>query len=114
MMMGNGSGPLWLMILIGLAAVSVAAFALIGRGVWRERHHPDFRAGLLPAGQTTVPAGDVRKDPMVMLRERLVRGEIDLPEFEKRLEALLRSDPAEQMPWWNSGTKGSDDRERRS
>jgi hypothetical protein len=45
---------------------------------------------------------------MVALRDRLVRGEIELPEYEKRLEALLHSDPAEQMPWWDNSSPKAD------
>ena len=38
------------------------------------------------------------EDPMVALRDRFTRGEIDLPEFEARLEGLLRHDPGESNP----------------
>lgn len=41
------------------------------------------------------------EDPLVTLRDRYVRGEIDTPEFERRLESLLRSDPAHTKSWWN-------------
>jgi len=36
--------------------------------------------------------------PLVTLRERLFRGEINIPEWEGRLDGLLRSDPIESMP----------------
>lgn len=48
----------------------------------------------------TPPPPPPLEDPMVLLRDRFVRGEIDLAEYETRLDALLRSDPAESMPWW--------------
>ncbi|GAC1611318.1 MAG: hypothetical protein NVS3B26_23410 [Mycobacteriales bacterium] len=47
-------------------------------------------------------APPVGQDPMVVLRERLARGEIGLPECEARLTGLLRSDPATTMPWWGN------------
>lgn len=54
--------------------------------------HPDVEAPTAP------PAPE---DPMSTLRRRLVDGEIDLGEFEARLDALLRSDPSLSMPWWD-------------
>ncbi|MGC8511038.1 MAG: SHOCT domain-containing protein [Acidimicrobiales bacterium] len=35
------------------------------------------------------------EDPLTILRERFARGEIDLREFETRVERLLRADPLE-------------------
>ncbi len=44
------------------------------------------------------------EDPMSTLRRRLLDGEIGLPEFEARLDALLRTDPSLSMPWWDQPT----------
>lgn len=42
------------------------------------------------------------EDPMVLLRDRFVRGEIGMAEFDARLQALLKSAPHEAMPWWDN------------
>ena len=53
-----------------------------------------------PLAPSTVPVTALPvEDPTVTLRERFVRGEIDLPEFEARLEGLLRSEPNQSTPW---------------
>ncbi len=56
-------------------------------------------------GVTTLPAPSVgpeaplpAEDPIVVLRDRFVRGEIDLPEFKTRLEGLLPFDASESTP----------------
>ena len=53
--------------------------------------------GASPAATVDVVAPPPAEDPMVVLRDRFARGEIDLPEFETRLEGLLRTDPNESM-----------------
>ena len=45
------------------------------------------------------------EDPVVVLRERFARGEIDLPEFETRLDDLLRTDPGESTSWQDLPTR---------
>ncbi len=96
MMMTGGSGFPWPVVLLPVLVVVVVSMVLAIRfGLERPYRAP---RRLPEGGATALPAP---RDPMVILRERLVRGEIDLPEFERRLEGLLRSDPKEEMPWWN-------------
>jgi len=81
------------MIVVGLLVASRSGFGRSGMG----RGCGVAEAPISPQQLAKPPATE---DPMVKLRERLVSGEIDLPEFERRLEGLLRSDPGESMPWW--------------
>ena len=91
----GGPGPWWpLLVVIPLVMLTAIAFmAWMMRGMFGFGRDRDTRREL------DTPK---REDPMVILRERYVRGEIDTEEFERRLDGLLRSDPEEKMPWWNT------------
>ncbi|GAC1610993.1 MAG: hypothetical protein NVS3B26_21040 [Mycobacteriales bacterium] len=102
MMMTAGGGffpwPVLFMIPIMIAMVVFLAR--------RAGHSPGGTPGCGSAARLAPPVDAVSppaaQDPMVVLRERLARGEIGLPEFDARLTGLLRSDPAESMPWWGN------------
>lgn len=47
-------------------------------------------SGPRPKGQSV---SEAHEDPIVTLRERYARGDIDGDEFEQRLDGLLRSEP---------------------
>jgi hypothetical protein len=83
-------------VMIGLAMV---VFLALRSGLGRGGSAPGCAAGPHQPPVTRIDEGPPREDPMVILRERFARGEIDMPEFEARLEGLLRSDPREAMPW---------------
>lgn len=102
----SGTGFPWLagVIVMALVMMAVAAAAFL---LWRRTFSPRDK-GSLPAPKTSGPVLEPPTDPMVALRDRLVRGEIELPEYEVRLEALLRSDPAERMPWWGNAASAAD------
>jgi len=113
MMAWSGS---WWPVLIVMPVVMVAMMAFMVSmmrgtfGFGPHRHSDRSALDQPPPPFVTPPA----RDPMVILRERLVEGDIDLAEYEARLEALLRSDPDQKMPWWNTDpsgeTPGSTDR----
>lgn len=105
MMMSTGWGFFpWPVLFVIPMMVAVAVF--LGRHAdhTRGRGAPGcgFAAPSAPPVEPVAPP--VAEDPMVTLRERLARGEIGLPEFEARLDGLLRSDPGESMPWWGNPT----------
>lgn len=81
-----------------LAVMAIVAMVMMGLarvGLKRAGHAPRCgRSGPTPAGiePAITPAGT---DPLVTLRDRYAHGEIDAEEFERRLDGLLRSEPAE-------------------
>ena len=101
------SGPSWpIFIIMPVVMVTMMAImVLMMRGTFGfgpGRHSGRSALDEPPPPPVTPPA----RDPMVILRERLVEGEIDLTEYEARLEALLRSDPDQKMPWWSTHSSG--------
>ena len=71
--------------------------------VTRLVHHdgamgPRCGVGAQPAPAVGPAASRPAEDPLVVLRDRFARGEIDLPELEARIEGLLRTDPSESIP----------------
>ena len=86
-------------VLFVIPMIAMAVFMIVRRSQYRGPMGPgcEFVAPLAPS---TVPvAALLLEDSVVTLRERFARGEIDLPEFEARLEGLLLSDPNESIPW---------------
>ncbi|GAC1341137.1 MAG: hypothetical protein NVSMB29_11150 [Candidatus Dormibacteria bacterium] len=83
-------------VLMGVAMMSFMALRLAGGGIGPGCGMGAHRnPNPVPAPTPTPP------DPMVTLRDRWARGEIDSAEFDSRLDGLLRSDPGKTMPWWN-------------
>jgi hypothetical protein len=101
-MMPNGWGffpwPVLFMFIIPMMIVMAVLMA-----VWMSHRRGSIGPGCGVAAPPVRSVGPVAslpvEDPMVTLRERLVRGEIGIPEFEARLESLLRSDPHQSTPW---------------
>jgi len=100
MSMGWGFSP-WPMLVVAVMiafAVSMALRMVHGHGPMGCGYAPSSP----PLRHREVEAAPAApEDPMSTLRRRFVDGEIDLPEFEARLDALLRTDPNLSMPWWD-------------
>ncbi|MGC8513604.1 MAG: SHOCT domain-containing protein [Acidimicrobiales bacterium] len=94
-MMHTGWGVFpWPVLFVILMIVMVVLVA-----VWLSHHRGAIGPGsgwdASPTAPLDVVAPPPAEDPVVILRERLVRGEIDFPEFEARLESLLRTETNE-------------------
>ncbi len=50
-----------------------------------------------PDAASSQPVPASTEDPLAVVRERFARGEIDLREFQTRMEHLLRTDPLESV-----------------
>lgn len=80
MMSGTGGAAMWIFLLLLVAAVGVAVFAVASTLVRSSGQ----QAGAAPPSAR--PAE--RSQPEETLRMRYARGEIDTDEFERRLAAL--------------------------
>ncbi|MHB1487281.1 MAG: SHOCT domain-containing protein [Acidimicrobiales bacterium] len=101
MMMSTGWGFFpWPVLVVIPAMGAMVVFMVLRSGFGRGAMGPGCGPGPRPAGLVQPVEGEA-VDPIDTLKERFVRGEIDLAEFEHRLEGLLRSDPTETTPWWN-------------
>lgn len=99
-MMPTGWGFFPWPVLFVIPMVTMAVLMVI-----RLAHHdgpmgPRCGVTAPPARSAGEVAPPLVEDPMVVLRDRFARGEIDLAEFEARLERLLRTDPSESVPRW--------------
>ncbi|GAC1602044.1 MAG: hypothetical protein NVS3B21_30000 [Acidimicrobiales bacterium] len=90
MMMGWGFFP-WPVLFMVLMMLTMAGFMALGPG--RGAMGPGCGFGARRSTHSRPTPAPAPPDPMVTLRDRYVRGEIDTPEFERRLEGLLGSDP---------------------
>lgn len=78
--------------------------AMIVVGVFMARRFGLVRSGMgcgfgpAPTAPEQLVKPPVKEDPMVTLRERYARGDIDVTEFEQRVEGLLRTEPSEPTP----------------
>ncbi|MHB1527330.1 MAG: SHOCT domain-containing protein [Candidatus Dormibacteria bacterium] len=99
-MLGGGWGGFWpvllvipVMMLIGMVVMvrtmRGGGHSSCGPMGWR----PTIRGGGVP--DETEMSGP---DPLVVLRERYATGAISHEEFERRVEALLRTDPNQDRP----------------
>lgn len=98
-MMWNGWGFFPWPVLFVIPMIAMAVFMAVRLS--QRRGPTGRRCGFVapPAASVGPVAPPPAEDPIVTLRDRFARGEIDLPEFEARLEGLLRSDPNESIPW---------------
>lgn len=94
MFIGWGFFP-WPVLFVIPMMIAVAEFLARHAG-----HRPGCGFAAPPAQQVQAVTPPVAADSMVTLRERFARGEIGLPEFEARLDGLLRADAGESMPGW--------------
>ena len=84
----------WMGMVIVLGLLIGGAYALARSSTRRSGSWPG--PGLPARGaQFGVP---VREDPLLTLRERYARGEIEFAEFEQRVEGLLRTEPGQPDP----------------
>ncbi len=92
---GWGFFPWPVLFVIPMMAMAV----LIAIQLSHHRGAMGPRCGFVASPTTSVDvvALPPAEDPMVILRDRFARGEIDLPEFETRLEGLLRTEPNESI-----------------
>lgn len=96
-MMPTGWGFFPWPVLFVIPMMAMAVLIAIRLSHHRGAMGPRCGFGASPTTTMDVVAPPPAEDPMVVLRDRFARGEIDLPEFETRLEGLLRTDPNESM-----------------
>ena len=82
------------MIILGVVMARQSGFRRGGVG-------PGCGFGPVPTAPEKLAKPPAVEDPMVTLRERYARGEIDAAEFEQRVEGLLRTEPKASVPPWN-------------
>ena len=79
-----GGGGLWLLLLCPILTAAVVGAAMLGLFRWAARSQE----------HEALPSRDKPEmvDPIAILRERFALGEMELSEFERRLDGLLRSE----------------------
>lgn len=95
--MQMGYGFPWPLVMLAVMAI----MAMVMIGLARVGLH---RAGRVPrCGPSSPRRADIGPavsragaDPLVTLRDRYAHSEIDADEFERRLDGLLRTEPAEK------------------
>jgi hypothetical protein len=96
---GEAQWPMW-----GIVLMCVAVVAVLGLAVWgayalatsstrrsRSGRDPD-QEGRRPRIMSETGTAE-KQDPVLTLRERYARGEIDEVELDRRLDGLLRTEP---------------------
>jgi len=97
-MMPTGWGFFPWPVLLVIPMIAMAVFTAV-RLTQRRGPGCGFLAPPSPAATVGAVAPPPAEDPLVILRERFARGEIDLSDLEARTESLLRSDPNQSIPW---------------
>ncbi len=99
-MLGGGSGGFWPVLLV------IPVTMLIGMVVMVRTMRGGGHSSCGPMGWMPRVGGGVHDktemisgpDPLAVLRERYATGAISHEEFERRVEALLRTDPNQDRP----------------
>ena len=94
--------PVMVLVVLAVVATAVTRAARTGCGAsWPPRRNRARRLS-----QDEPPAASrAQEDPLVVLRERYARGEMDHDEFERTVEGLLRTEDAARraaargIPW---------------
>ncbi len=73
--------------------------ALVGLAAWRAERSPLGSCGAARGRPTAGRMPAATPDPLVTLRERFARGDLDIAEFEERVVGLLRSEPGPFSSW---------------
>ena len=89
------SFPWPLAMLAVMAIVALVMMGLARLAMKRGGHTPRCGPGSARHVGIEPPATDAGTDPLVTLRDRYAHGEIDVEEFERRVDGLLRTEPAE-------------------
>ena len=86
----------WPMLFVIPVMVIMAVFMVRRVGIHGGRADPSCGFAASPREYDNAIVTPAREDPLVTLRERFARGEIDLVEFDHRVERLLRSEPRDR------------------
>lgn len=88
--------PWPLAMLAVMAIVALVMMGLARMAMKRGGHTPLCGPGSGRHVGTGPAATDAGTDPLVTLRDRYARGEIDIAEFERRVDGLLRTESLEK------------------
>ena len=91
----------WPVLFVMPAMIVMGVFMARRMGFGRSGMGRGCRVAPAPIAPEQAVKPPAKEDPMVTLRERYARGEIDVTEFERRVEGLLRTEPKGAVPRWS-------------